>query len=128
MIIYIILILILILILIYFIIKSPSFCIKTHSQNYEDYPWLNILNHGKVIKVEFQEPIGGKWTLYDDHWWKIHCKVINHSKNLYESHVNAFINPNTRFAKLRFYFEDKTIMEPTPEFYKLEDDYFKLNN
>jgi hypothetical protein len=106
-----------------------SACSQTHSQTGDDYVWLNPLGHGKVTKVYFEEPVGsGKWTLYDDHWWNIHCKAIDHSPdNLVASHTRAFINPG-RFARLMFFFEDGTQTEPTVQFYQLEADYFRNRN
>src|SRR5579872_580149 len=85
---------------------------KSHSQN---HTWLNELNHGKVLKVEFEELINSNnWNIYNDKWWEIHCKVINHVENLIDSHVLP-----SRTIKLLFYFEDGTIMEPNKTFYEL---------
>jgi hypothetical protein len=102
-------------------------CVKTHSQNGDNYVWLNVLGHGPVKKIEFEEPVGsGNWRLYTDKWWETHCKVIDHSPdNLMDAHVKAFINPKTRFARKRFTFSDGLITEPTPKFYELEQNYFK---
>jgi hypothetical protein len=104
-------------------------CLKAHSSSGDNYSWLDSLGYGKVKKVEFEEPVNsGKWTLYDDNWWGTHCKVIDHTPaNLVNSHYYAFIDPNTRFARLRFTFENGKVMEPTKEFYQLEADYFKNN-
>jgi len=112
--------------------KSPKCindCVGSHSQKGGNYIWLNVLGHGKVIKIEFEEPVySGNWRLYTDKWWNVHCKVIDHSpNNLAVAHVKAFINPNTRFARKRFTFEDGTITEPTPKFYELEQEYFAAN-
>lgn len=114
----------------YFSASCVSQCADSHSQNGENYVWLNELNHGSVLKVEFEEPVGsGKWTLYNDSWWKTHCDVVDHNpENLVAEHVKAFIDPNTRFAKLRFTFSDGSIIEPTEQFYELEAAYFKKNN
>jgi hypothetical protein len=102
-----------------------SFCIQTHSQQGLNYPWLTSLGKGSVVKVLFEEPVGsGKWIEYDDHWWNVHCNVINHSDDLIESHLNAFVRPS-RFARLMFYFQDGSSMEPTKKFYELENEYFK---
>jgi hypothetical protein len=114
----------------YFSASCASQCAHSHSQNGENYVWLNPLGYGSVIKVEFEEPIfSGNWTLYDDSWWETHCNAVDHNpNNLVRSHVDAFINPNTRFAKLRFSFTDGSILEPTKQFYELEAAYFKKNN
>src|SRR5438309_437377 len=78
-------------------------CVKAHSQSGNNYEWLDELGHGKVNKVEFEEPVGSnKWTLYTDDWWHTHCKAVSHSTDLVEAHVNAFIDPEKRFARLRF--------------------------
>lgn len=105
-------------------------CVKSHSQNAINYVWLNKLNHGKVLKVEFEEPANSnKWTLYDDHWWQVHCDVLDHNPdNLVESHYKAFVHPQTRFARLRFTFQDGSVLEPTKQFYELEAEYFKNHN
>jgi len=109
--------------------KCIDNCVDSHSQNGDDYMWLNQLGHGKVVNIYFEEPVNsGKWTLYDDNWWKVHCKVIDHRPdNLVKSHVDAFINPHTRFARLMFTFQDGKKMEPTKEFYELEANYFRNN-
>jgi len=115
-------------------------CVNAHVSEGKNYEWL-AKKFGRVIHIKFEEPIQsneqvfqneklqGNWTSYTNEIWKIHCKVINHKEKLIESHYNAFINPTTRFARLCFTFqkEDGTIyeMEPTLEFYELEDEYFK---
>lgn len=101
-------------------------CINLHSSNGKNYEWLNSLGYGKVVKVEFEEPINsGNWRLYTDEWWGVHCKVISHDPDdLVEAHVKAFINPLTRFARKRFTFKNGEIMEPTIQFYELEQEYF----
>jgi len=102
-------------------------CVVQHSQHGNDYGWLNVLGHGKVLKVEFKEPVDkGTWRLYDDKWWGVHCGVIDHRPNyLVESHVKAFVDTFSRFAIMRFTFEDGTVMEPTKYFFELEADYFR---
>jgi len=102
-------------------------CVQSHSQNGDDYVWLNELGHGKVDKVSFEEPVGsGNWRLYDDKWWETHCRVVDHNpNNLVNAHVNAFIDPSNRFAKMMFTFQDGTLMEPTKHFFELEQNYFK---
>jgi len=105
-----------------------SDCLYSHSSEGENYCWLDLLGHGKVTKVFFEEPVGsGKWTLYDDNWWITHCNVINHSDNLYDSHMKAFVLPG-RFARLLFVFEDLVQMEPNELFYRLEADYFRVKS
>lgn len=101
-------------------------CVMTHSQNAINYVWLNVLGHGPVKKVEFEEPLNsGKWRLYTDKWWATHCKVVDHDpKNLAHAHIRAFVDPATRFARKRFTFEDGTITEPTAKYYELEQEYF----
>ena len=113
----------------YFASACANDCVKTHSQSGNNYSWLNVLGHGKVKEVKFEEPVDSEnWKVYTDDWWKIHCKAIDHDPdNLVEAHVMAFINPNQRFAKLEFTFEDGTKMEPTRQFYDLEADYFRKN-
>ncbi|ARF08615.1 hypothetical protein Catovirus_1_665 [Catovirus CTV1] len=103
--------------------------VKAHSQNGHNYKWLNSLNYGKVIKVEFEEPVdSGRWRTYDDKWWLVHSRVIKHRpENLVQAHMKAFINPG-RFAKMMFYFEDGTIREPDQSFWELEANYFRENH
>lgn len=101
-------------------------CIVTHDQKYEDnYVWLEALGHGPVELVWFVEPPNSNnYTLYTTKWWKTHCKVISHGKDLYQSHYDAFVNPKTRFAKMIFLFADGTLKEATSKFYKLEQAYY----
>lgn len=102
-------------------------CSRSHSQSGDNYVWLTPLGHGTVEKIEFEEPAGsGNWTIYTDQWWITHCSAVDHSvANLYKAHVDAFINPETKFANLRFTFSDNTVMAPTEQFYQLEADYFR---
>jgi hypothetical protein len=102
-------------------------CVKSHSQNAGNYSWLAPLGHGKVLKVEFEEPANSNnWNIYSDKWWKVHCDVLDHNPdNLAESHYRAFVDPATRFARLRFTFEDGNVLDPTRQFYELEADYFR---
>lgn len=104
-----------------------SNCVQSHSQQGEDYVWLNVLGHGHVAKVYFCEPPDSdNWRLYDDHWWKVHCKAIDHRPEyLVDAHMKAFVNPDTRFARMRFHFEDGTVTEPNKLFWELERDYFR---
>lgn len=105
-------------------------CVNVHSQNPmgRDYEWLDVLKFGKVLKVEFEEPAGsGNWKMYTDKWWGVHCKAIDHSPDkLVDAHVKAFINPDTKFANLRFYFEKLSVpIPPEKHWYELEAAYFK---
>jgi hypothetical protein len=101
-------------------------CVYAHIMRGDNYMWLKPLGHGRVNKVEFQEPAGsGPWTEYDEKWWKAHCDVIDHDPDrLVESHVKAFIGPD-RIIDLRFTFEDGTVMAPTRQFYELEAAHFR---
>jgi hypothetical protein len=103
-------------------------CLITHTQNRPDggYVWLNKLGYGKVLKVEFEEPVGsGNWRLYTDKWWVTHCRVISHNpKELAGAHIKAFVDPSTRFARMMFYFDSGKIVEATADFYRLEQEYF----
>lgn len=106
-------------------------CVEAHSINGLNYEWLNE-KYGKVLKVSYEEPVGsGRWKEYDDSVWDIHCSVISHDpKNLAQSHISAFINPKTRFARLMFQFDKngyKYQMEPNTEMYMLEEKYFRNN-
>lgn len=105
--------------------SSLAPCVKAHSQNADNYPWLNHI-HGGVKKIMYEEPAGsGQWAEYTDKIWAIHCKVVDHDADLVEGHMRAFVNPETRFARLHFYFQDGTVMEPTRQFYELERAWFK---
>jgi len=101
-------------------------CLATHDEKYENnYPWLSALGHGKVIYAFFEEPVSsGKFKVYDSKWWKVHCDKVSHGNDLYQAHVEAFINPETRFARMFFRFEDNTLMEANEEFYRLEQEYY----
>lgn len=121
-------------------------CSYAHKESGLNYSWLNK-EFGEVLKIEYEEPVEkrnlnnnrpiysdgemiGDWKPYTDDIWEIHCDptVIDHSpKKLVEQHMSAFINKNTRFARLRFTFkkEDKIYQqEPTKRFYELERDFF----
>lgn len=103
-------------------------CAYAHQQTGLNYIWLEPY-YGKVLKIEYKEPAEtGPWREYTDEIWRIHCKVINHEKNLVKNHMDAFVNPKTRFAKLRFTFNKNGIIysrEPDEQFYKLEHEYFQ---
>jgi hypothetical protein len=113
----------------YFCFHRESFqlkpCVDAHCENGLNYPWLNQI-HGGLAKIQYKEPVDtGEWRDYTDEVWAVHCKVIDHTpENLVDAHVKAFITPDTRFAKLMFYFKDGTAMEPTREFYELEQRWF----
>lgn len=101
-------------------------CVYSHAPSGLNYPWLDNL-HGGVSKIQFEEPVGsGIWRDYTDKIWKTHCTVVSHTPGkLADDHIRAFIDPETRFARLRFYFRDGTVMEPTREFYEMEEAWFK---
>ncbi len=102
-----------------------SLCVDAHSHEGLNYTWLAPLGHGPVTRVEFQEPVGtGPWTLYTDRWWKTHCTVVGHNKHLARNHIQAFVNPKTRFAIMRFHFADGTVREASERFFRLEEKYF----
>ncbi len=116
-----------------------------------NYIWLNQ-EFGNVLDISYEEPVNfnnlnydqsskrdknnrmiGNWKPYTDEIWEIHCdsKVIDHCNNLVENHVSSFINPNTRFARLRFTIQNHEgqiiEMEPTVRFYELEQNFFNEN-
>ncbi len=122
-------------------------CSYAHKETGLNYSWLNK-EFGKVLKIEFEEPVDknnlnsqgkpiydneemvGNWQPYTDKIWDIHCKpnVIDHSPSkLVDQHLAAFVNPQSRFARLKFtlHKNDKIYqMEPTKRFYELEKDFF----
>ena len=125
-------------------------CVQAHSAHGDNYSWLNA-EYGEVMGIAFEEPVlpkyksgqqeydpstnelVGNWKPYTDDIWAIHCKVIDHEPaHLTAAHVQAFIEPSTRFARLRFTFRrpDGMLyqMEPTSKFYELEASYFADNN
>ena len=107
-----------------------SKCAYAHKESGLNYVWLQPY-YGKLLKVEYKEPAEtGSWRDYTDKIWDIHCNVINHRDNLIDSHMKAFVNPETRFAKLRFIFNKNGIIyvrEPDRHFYELEKKYFEDN-
>jgi hypothetical protein len=114
------------------IIKEMTFCTKSHSQNADNYPWLNDI-HGGVKEVYYEEPAGsGNWRKYDDTVWEAHCKVIKHnSVELVDDHLGSFVLPG-RFARLKFVFNDSFEINSDIEnieffrgIYELEKNYFK---
>lgn len=101
-------------------------CLLTHDEVYgNNYVWLDVLGHGRVVRVWFKEPVDSKeFVLYNTKWWETHCRVVDHGSNLYDSHVRAFVDPKTRFARMLFLFEDGSLIEANEEFYRLEQEYF----
>lgn len=101
-------------------------CTKECVDVHKTYPWLNHINGG-LNKIQYMEPpSSGIWRDYTDEIWEIHCKVIDHHpEQLVESHVKAFIDEKTRFAKLKFIFKNGIETEASKTFYELEADYFK---
>lgn len=105
-------------------------CSFAHKESGLNYPWL-WKEFGVPKNIEYEEPPNsGNWKSYTDEIWDIHCSknVINHDPRvLVQEHVNAFINPETRFAKLRFTLEkngNTWVQEPIVRFYELERDFF----
>ena len=127
--------------------QSCVSCSYAHKKNGLNYEWLNE-EFGDVLNIEYEEPVEqkflrngnpiykegkmlGKWNPYTDEIWDIHCKpnVVNHSpEHLVDAHVKAFIDPDTRFARLRFTLKKNGRIyqtEPNIRFYELERDFFK---
>jgi hypothetical protein len=109
-------------------------CLTTHSVRGLNYPWLNDI-HGGLMKIQYMEPpISGQWVDYTDDVWSTHCSLISHNPDtLVDEHINAFVNPDTRFARLQFIFNDGTViqledMDTANDFYTREADYFRENN
>jgi hypothetical protein len=87
-------------------------CVITHDEKYgRNYEWFDVLGHGHVIKVWYEEPVGSsKFVLYTTKWWETHCEVVSRGKNLYNAHIKAFVDPKTRFAKMLFEFSDGSLI------------------
>jgi hypothetical protein len=96
-------------------------CVESHSEDGLNYPWLRHI-HGGLAFIAYEEPPGsGVWRRYTRRTWEAHCRAVSHDPaTLVASHVAAFVDPRTRFAKLLFYFRDGTVMAPTAQFYALE--------
>jgi hypothetical protein len=96
-------------------------CVVSHSEDGYNYPWLRDV-HGGLVYIEYEEPPGaGVWRRYTRKTWEAHCRVVSHHPDtLAMDHLRAFVNPQTRFARLMFHFRDGTAMEPAPYFYELE--------
>ena len=128
-------------------------CVNSHKQiNGADYIWLTKAGYGRVLAVDYEEPVQtqfltpsgnpiynsqaqiiGNWRRYDVRTWTTHCNVVSHvPQSLEQAHYNAFINPRTRFARLRFTFQypDGRVYQREPDlnFYKLESAYFQQNH
>ena len=101
-------------------------CFESHDQAFpNNYIWLTEFGHGRVDLVWFCEPPESKeFVLYTPKWWQTHCSKISHGEDLYESHVKAFVDPETRFARMIFLFEDGSLIEADEEFYRLEQEYY----
>jgi hypothetical protein len=109
--------------------NSPEYCVDcvvTHDEKHgRNYVWLDVLGHGPVERVWFEEPVGSsKYVLYTTKWWETHCKAVSHGTDLYNAHVKAFVDPKTRFAKMLFMFSDGSLIEGNKEFYQLEQEYY----
>lgn len=108
-----------------------SLCLESHMEPEQgglNYPWLDHI-HGGLDYIRYEEPpLSGSLQDYTEDTWKAHCsQVDHHPSRLVYSHYNAFINPETRFARLFFYFKDGTVMEPITQFYQLEAQWMQDN-
>lgn len=109
-----------------------SECVYLHTEDGANYPWLDKVHKG-LKKIQFMEPPNsGVWRDYTTETWKAHCKVIDHDpRGLVEAHMRAFVNPKTRFARLKFIFNDgdSVISDPKNrdifrQIYEREAQYF----
>lgn len=115
--------------------KCIKDCIYVHKQDGLNYPWLNDVNGG-LDHIEYMEPPNDpkqEWKQYGEHQWHSHCTWINHDPDVtVDEHIKAFVNPETRFAKLRFFFKNGKIIEldydHAKDFYQREADYFREHN
>ena len=104
--------------------------VMTHDQSLGNYTWLHPY-YGKLLWIDFEEPAGsGNWRTYDRYWFGRHGSVIDHTpENLYEDHINEFVNPKTKSINLLFWFQrpngEVYSTPPNEHFYKLEAEYFK---
>ena len=105
-------------------------CKFAHKESGLNYPWLSHI-HGGLDHIEVEEPVGtGIWKKYTEDNWKSHCdpKIVDHHPDqCVKSHMKAFVNPRTRFARLHFHFKDGHVQEPVEEFYRLEAEWFRQN-
>lgn len=99
-------------------------CIYVHSEGGLDYPWLADIHGGLSHILWTEPPTADNWRPYNDAVWRNHCKMIDHTKNLVENHMRAFVYPETRFARLMFVFKDGYKAEPTRDFYEREQRWF----
>ena len=103
-----------------------SYCVDVHTDP-DQYPWLNDVNGG-IESIEFEEPAGsGKWYDYTIDTWNAHCDpdIVDHyPSELLRSHMDAFINPRTRFARVKYHFNNGTAREPRREDYIKEAQWF----
>jgi hypothetical protein len=103
-------------------------CVESHSEDGLNYPWLRHV-HGGLAYVAYEEPPGtGVWRRYTRAVWGAHCRAVSHDPaSLVAAHMRAFVDPQTRFARLMFHFNDGTVMEPVQEFYELEARWIALH-
>lgn len=99
-------------------------CVYTHNEDGLDYPWLADIHGGLSHILWTEPPTAENWRPYNDVVWRNHCKMIDHTKNLVENHMRAFVYPDTRFARLMFVFRDGYRTEPTRDFYEREAKWF----
>lgn len=108
-------------------------CMHVHMQEGLNYPWLNDIKGG-LHKVQYMEPPNsGEWKEYSEKTWRGHCKLVSHNAdNLIYDHIKAFVNPDTRFAKLKYIFNNGEEIEldykHAIEYYQKESEYFRKNN
>jgi hypothetical protein len=108
-------------------------CTQVHADKVDgglQYPWLDGI-HGGLAKTEYEEPVdSGVWRDYTKKIWEIHCRVVSHDpKNLVEAHIRAFVEPENRFARLRFTFRDGAVVASDDavafrRFYEMERNWF----
>lgn len=139
------LILLILIAIVYFIYKyfnkkngmeNESECVYLHKEDGANYPWLDNVHKG-LKKIQFMEPPNsGVWRDYTTETWKAHCRVIDHHpRGLVQAHMHAFVNPKTRFARLKFIFNDgqSVISDPKNshifrQIYEKEAKYFARLN
>lgn len=107
-------------------------CVYVHTPEGLNYPWLNDINGG-LLKILYMEPPNSNvWKEYSMKNWINHCKINHNPEKLVEAHKKAFVNPKTRFAKLKYIFKNGTETEIDDKhagiFYPKEAEYFKNKN
>lgn len=120
-------------------------CVEAHEKGGGNYSWLQN-EFGTVKKIEFEEPVGsGNWRDYEQlhknkqgqsvTWWFEHCMAVSHEPaKLKKAHMDAFVNPQSKFANLKFTFDNgKTYYsDKHPDifsrFYDLEAEFFTCKN